>query len=74
MIRTEAIPVMDGLMIRVTGVCSGGRHEGQRCEGLGVSTLVVTARIEAFGVGAAMIDGIEQTFHEYPRFYDLILC
>jgi len=74
MLRVEAIPVMDGLLIRVTGVCSGARHAGKKCESCGVSSLVLTQRVELFGVGGALIDGLEQTLHEYPGLVDLIIC
>lgn len=74
MIRSEAYAVMDGMLVVIVATCTGARHAGDKCEPIRVVQLVTTGRIEHFGVGAAVVDAVEQALHEHPEMAHRILC
>lgn len=73
MLHVETYAVESGMVLRVRAVCTGLRHDGERCETEFWHTVVPTARIESQGleraVCAALIDALDDT----PRFGEIMM-
>lgn len=72
MVVVEAYVVEAGMHVRVRAVCTGQCHLGDRCQGVGIGTLVETERIEKLGFVLALIEGVEHVFQEYSEVLELL--
>lgn len=66
MIRVEAFPYMDVAVVRVTGICNGGTHEGPKCEGNSLITQVSVEELERLGVPLAINRAVGMLMDAHP--------
>lgn len=74
MLRTEAYPIADGLLLMVATSCDGTRHAGTPCRRETAVTVVHSEEIEAHGVASAWIDALNALFTDHPSMADQIMC
>ncbi len=74
MLRTEAYPIADGLLLMVGTSCDGTRHDGVSCRRETAVTVVHSEEIEQHGIAAAWIDALAALFRDHPSMADQIMC